>query len=143
MGVFKKFNDLLRSNLNDWLDKAEDPEKMRQLAINEGEANLKKVRALLVSALASLKLAEAQKLDVSKEINDLVTKMKRDILSLETQLSKLKAKRFTADHVNDLSLFDQFDNLEEKINHQEAEAKIGLSLEDELEALKKKLKSDS
>ena len=47
MGIFKRLSDLLKSNINDLIDKAEDPEKMvKQIIIDMQEELNKSTQAL-------------------------------------------------------------------------------------------------
>ena len=74
MGMFSRFTDIINANLNNMLDKAEDPEKMVKLIIQEMEETLVEVRSTAAKNIAEKKT------------------IMRQIASLETSIKNWQAK---------------------------------------------------
>jgi len=60
MGIFTRFKDIINSNLNAMLDKAEDPEKLIKLMIHEIEDTLVELKASCAGVMANRRKIQRQ-----------------------------------------------------------------------------------
>ena len=60
MGIFTRFRDIVSSNINSMLDKAEDPEKLIKLMIREMEDTLVELKASCAGTMANCKKINRQ-----------------------------------------------------------------------------------
>ncbi len=60
MGIFTRFRDIISSNINAMLDKAEDPEKLIKLMIREMEDTLVEMKAYCAGVMAGAKKIRRQ-----------------------------------------------------------------------------------
>lgn len=99
MGIFTRFRDIISSNINAILDKAEDPEKLIKLMIREMEDTLVEIKAACAGAMASSKKVQRQldtlhdRIQYWEEKAGLAVKKGRDNLAREALVEKRRYAR--------------------------------------------------
>ena len=68
MGIFTRFRDIISSNINVMLDRAEDPEKLIRLMIREMEDTLIELKSGCAGVMASRKKVERQLQELEERI---------------------------------------------------------------------------
>lgn len=99
MGIFTRFRDIVSSNINAMLDKAEDPEKMIRLMIREMEDTLIELKSSCAGVIAGRKKIQRQLEDANERVQlwkkraALAVGKRKDDLAREALVEK---KRFAA-----------------------------------------------
>jgi len=129
MGIFQRLSDLLKSNINDLIDKAEDPEKMVKQIILDMQKELNKSTQALGKAVASERMAEKQYQNSQQISADWESKAKAALAAGNTELAKKAlAKKVKADEDT-----ANYKEMYETISKQTADIK------EQVETLKSKL----
>ena len=99
MGIFTRFRDIISSNINAMLDRAEDPEKLIKLMIREMEDTLVELKASCAGVMATSKKVQRELEQVDervkywKEKAELAVSRGRDDLGREALVEKRKFVR--------------------------------------------------
>ena len=101
MGIFSRLSDIVNSNINALLDRAEDPEKIIRLIIQEMEDTLVEVRSDTVRVIADRKEAERHLSRLTTERDDWQAKAELALSKNREDLARaaLVAKTRIADAV--------------------------------------------
>ncbi len=98
MGIFERVGDLFRSNVNDLLDRAEDPEKMVKQIIIDMEQQIREATQALGQAMASEKQAAKQLENAKAQAQDWENKAKMALGAGNQELArKALANKVTVD----------------------------------------------
>lgn len=138
MGVFSRFKDIVNANINALLDKAEDPEKMLKLMMQEMEDTLIELKSSCAARMASRirleRKIEEQKALISRWQSraELAVDKGRDDLARDALIEKKKELETLSSMMKDLSSYAEIiDQSKAEINQ----------LEEKLSQAKLKLKS--
>ena len=102
MGIFQRLSDILKSNVNDLIDRAEDPEKMVKQIIIDMQKELNNSTQALGKAVASERIAKKQYDQAAAKSADWESKAKTAIadeeLAKKALANKVKADKDTAQY---------------------------------------------
>lgn len=137
MGIFSRMTDIINSNLNSLLDRAEDPEKMIRLIIQEMEDTLVEVRSASARVLADRKQAarrleqirreatgweEKARLAISKGREDLARAALQEKREIDEEASTVETELSATDeHVAHLN--EEIGQLQQKLSDAKAKQK--------------------
>jgi phage shock protein A len=104
MGIFSRLTDIINSNLNAMLDKAEDPEKMVRLIIQEMEDTLVEIRSTSVRTIARKKEIQRHMAGLRQEAAEWERKAELAISKDREDLARaaLEAKNRLLDRLTEL-----------------------------------------
>lgn len=113
MGIFSRFRDIVNSNINSMLDKAEDPEKMIRLMIQEMEDTLVDLKSSCASKMATRAEMEREKATLESKAQRwdqrarLAVEKKRDDLAKEALIEKKRTAEQLDFAVADLDHYEK------------------------------------
>ncbi|MCH8686057.1 phage shock protein PspA [Pedomonas mirosovicensis] len=113
MGIFSRLGDIIAANMNDILDRAEDPAKMIRLIIMEMEETLVEVRASAARTIADQKEARRNlvRLEAAQqswaEKAELALSKGREDLAKAALVEKQKLAQMSAQIEHDMLLMDE------------------------------------
>lgn len=105
MSIFSRFTDIISSNINSLLDKAEDPEKMVRLMIQEMEDTLIEVKSSCAGVIADQKKLERSLADAQDGTEDWAAKAELAVTKGRDDLARaaLAEKRRFSDRADYLT----------------------------------------
>ena len=138
MGIFTRFSDIISSNINSMLDKAEDPEKMIKLMIHEMEDTLIELKSSCAGVIAGRKKVERKleemhaRKDLWAERARLAVAKGRDNLAREALIEKRRFSVITDTLENELAEYsgliaqyhDDISELENKLNNAKEKKRV-------------------
>jgi phage shock protein A len=102
MGIFSRLSDIINSNINALLDKAEDPEKILRLMVQEMEDTLVELRTAAAKSIAERKERERYLVSLETEQADWSARAELAVNKGRDDLAKsaLLHKRNLSEHAN-------------------------------------------
>lgn len=140
MGIFSRLSDIINSNINSLLDKAEDPEKMIRMVIQEMEETLVEVRSTTAKIIADKKELVRRNDKLAQQAEDwqqkaeLALSKQREDLAKSALLEKAQVNEVIALVQEDMDKLDasldklthEIEQLQSKLNDARARQKAML-----------------
>lgn len=114
MGMFSRFTDIINANINSMLDKAENPEKMIKLIIQEMEETLVEVRSTAAKHIAEKKTVMRNIRDMESRVANWQQKAElaltkgREDLAKAALVEKQSCAQKLTEFNEELSQFDEY-----------------------------------
>lgn len=93
MGIFDRISNLVRANVNDLLDRAEDPEKMLEQILRDMQEGIGSARTQVASMIAQEKELEADYQDNAKIADEWGEKARRAVAAGKDDLAREALRR--------------------------------------------------
>lgn len=106
MGILDRMTRLVRANINDMLDRAEDPEKMLNELLREMESSIREARVSVANTIAQEKELEADLRDAQHEAREWDRRAELAVLGGKDDLAR-EALRRKRDAVSIASVYAQ------------------------------------
>jgi phage shock protein A len=116
MGIFSRMSDIINSNINAMLEKAEDPEKIVRLMIQEMEDTLVEVRSAAARTIADKKENRRKLAAIQAEARDWESKAELAVSRGRDDLAKAALREKNAAERIAAALDDQLGQVEEGLN---------------------------
>ena len=121
MGIFSRFTDIINSNINSLLDKAEDPQKMVRLIIQEMEDTLDEVRTASAKTIATKKDIQMQIDKLTHQVQDWSEKAELAISKEREDLARAALQERSKCHETVAMLVHELENIDEQLLKLQAE----------------------
>lgn len=106
MGIIDRISQLTRANVNDMLDRAEDPEKMLNQILRDMETNIKQAREQVASMIAQEKIIEGDLAQTTKLSSEWGDKARRAVAAGRDDLAR-EALRRKKDNDDNTAIYQQ------------------------------------
>jgi len=117
MGIFSRMSDIINSNINAILEKAEDPEKIVRLMIQEMEDTLVEVRSAAARAIADKKANRRKLTAIHDEVGDWEKKAELAISKGRDDLAKAALRERNAAESIAAGLADELNQVDDGLEH--------------------------
>lgn len=116
MSIFSRFTDIINSNINAILDKAEDPQKMVRLIIQEMEDTLVEVRSASAKTIATKKDIQMQIDKLQFQVNDWSAKAELAITKDREDLARAALQERSKCNDTAIVLVKELDNIDTQLS---------------------------
>ena len=148
MGIMDRLSRLIRANVNDLIDQAEDPEKMLDQILRDMQSNMTTARAQVAAMIAQEKELEADLNETRRLANEWGAKAQRAVAAGKDDLAR-EALRRKRDNDENARVYEQqhqvqeqaVDKLKDQLRQLEAKYQSTLSHRDALIARQRRAKA--